>query len=342
MPEFAGRELQEAMFYKKLGEKAVQCFLCRRECAIAEGNKGACGARKNICGKLYSLVYGRTLTTNIDPIEKKPLYHFRLGTQCLGISTFGCNFSCGHCQNWEMSQQRSEQAIAKVPFTSPEEIVGQTLAAGVEGIAYTYNEPAVFAEYALDTMKLARKKGLYNVWVSNGYMSVECIEEIAPFLDAINVDFKGNREFYREVCGNVNIEFVKENIRLLHEKKVHMEIACLIIPGYNDTEKDFLETAEFIAGIDPLIPVHFSRFWPQYKMAHLPPTDTGKLRMAKEIALKAGLKHVYLGNIAEEESTKCPKCGSVLVKRFGMAAEPVGLAKGGKCKKCGAKTGIIL
>ncbi|MCX6799495.1 MAG: AmmeMemoRadiSam system radical SAM enzyme [Candidatus Diapherotrites archaeon] len=335
-------ELHEAGFYKKLKDKTVQCFLCRRECVITEGSKGACGVRKNLDGKLYSLVYGRTLTMSIDPIEKKPLYHFKPGTQCLGISTFGCNFFCGHCQNADISQQRSEDAIAKVPFTSPQEIVEQTLAAGVEGIAYTYTEPTIFAEYALDTMKIAKKKGLYNVWVSNGYMGKECIETIAPFLDAINVDLKGNAKFYQEVCGNVNIDFVKENIQLLHKKKAHVEIACLIIPGYNDTEQDFKETAEFLVSVDPLMPVHFSRFWPQYKMQHLPPTDTAKLRRVREVALKAGLKYVYLGNVTEEEPTRCPKCHSVLVKRFGMAAEVVGVGKGGNCKKCGAKAGFII
>jgi len=342
MPEFGGRELKEAAFYKKLKDKIVQCNLCRRACAIMEGEKGQCGVRKNLGGKFYSLVYGRTLTMEIDPIEKKPLYHFKPGSQCMGISTFGCNFFCLHCQNAGISQERSEQAIAKVPFTSPEQIVEETLAAGVEGIAYTYTEPVIFAEYALDTMRLARKKGLYNVWVSNGYMSKECIDAIAPFLDVINVDFKGNERFYKEVCGNVRVEFIKENIKLLHKKKVHQEITNLVVPGYNDNEKDFKEVSEFIASIDKAMPLHFTRFWPQHKMQHLPPTDEGKLRRAKEIALKAGLKYVYVGNVAAEENTFCLKCGAVLVKRFGLAGEAVGLDKSGKCKKCGAKSGIIV
>jgi len=334
-------DLHEAMLYRKLKGNSVKCGLCMRSCTIAEGNVGMCGVRKNIKRKLFSLVYGRTLTMEIDPIEKKPLFHFRPGSHCLGISTYGCNFSCLHCQNASISQQRSEEAIAAVPFISPEEIVENALASGIEGIAYTYTEPTIFAEYALDIMKLARKKGLYNVWVSNGYMSKECIDAIAPFLDAINIDLKGNERFYREVCGNASMRFVKENIALFHKKKIHQEITTLVIPGYNDNEADFKEVSEFIASIDREMPLHFTAFWPQYKLEHLPPTDSGKLRQAKEIALKAGVKFVYIGNIAGEENTLCPKCGATLVKRFGFAAQPIGLGKNGKCKKCGAKSGII-
>ncbi|MBN2067684.1 MAG: AmmeMemoRadiSam system radical SAM enzyme [Candidatus Diapherotrites archaeon] len=335
-------EMHEALFYNRLKGKIVQCCLCRRQCAIDDGETGKCGVRKNVEGKLYSLVYGRTLTMSIDPIEKKPLFHFKPGSQCMGVSTYGCNFFCLHCQNWQISQQRSEQAIAAVPFTSPKEIVEQALGAGVEGIAYTYTEPTVFAEYALDTMKLARKKGLYNVWVSNGYMSKECIDAVAPFLDAINVDLKGNALFYRDVCGSVKIEFIKENIAYLHKKKIRMEITNLIVLGYNDKERDFREVAEFIAGLSPLVPVHFTRFWPMHKMPHLPPTDAGKLYRAREIALEKGLKYVYTGNLGQEESTKCPKCNSTLIKRSGFSAKPLGLENAGKCKKCHFKTGIML
>ena len=336
------QDLREAEFYKKLKGNALQCSLCMRTCAITENGTGKCGVRKNIEGKLYSLVYGKTLTATIDPIEKKPLFHFKPGTQCLGISTFGCNFFCLHCQNWEISQQRAEEAIKRIPYKSPEEIVQETLDAGIEGIAYTYTEPTIFAEYALDTMKLAHKNGLYNVWVSNGYMTKECIDAISPLLDAINIDLKGDTRFYKEVCGNTNIEFVKENIACLHKKKVHLEVTNLIVPGYNDSEKSFKEVAEFIAGLDKMIPLHFTRFSPMHKMTHLPPTDVTKLRKAEKAGLKAGLKYVYIGNLAEEESTKCPECGSLLVKRFGFAADPKGLEKPGKCAKCGFKTGIII
>jgi len=334
------QEIHKALFYKKLKGNNVKCNLCRRNCTISEKGGSQCGVRKNVGGKLYSLVYGKTLTSEIDPIGKKPLFHFRPGTHCLGVSTFGCNFFCLHCQNWNISQQRNQDAIANVPFTSPKEVVEQTLAAGAEGIAYTYTEPTIFAEYALDIMKLAKKKGLYNVWVSNGYMTRECIDEIAPFLDAINVDLKGNAKFYKEVCGKVDIEGVKDSISYLHKKKVHLEITNLIVPGYNDNKADFRAVSDFVAGLGLLVPLHFSRFSPQYKMDHLPSTDVGKLHRAKEVAEKAGLKYVYLGNVAEDESTKCPKCKSVLVKRFGFAAKVKELGRGGKCKKCGFETGI--
>jgi len=335
-------ELHKALFYKKLDDKKVRCNLCRRNCLIVEQGLGQCGARKNIGGTLFSIVYGKTLTMEIDPIEKKPLFHFKPGSRCLGISTFGCNFFCKHCQNANISQQRAEGEIERIPFTGPEEIVKQALAAGVGGIAYTYTEPTVFAEYALDTMKIAKKEGLYNVWVSNGYMTKECIDEIAPFLDAINVDLKGNEKFYKEVCGKVNIDFVKENIKYLHEKKVHVEVTNLIVPGFNDKEKDFKEVSEFVASLGKLVPLHFSRFSPQYKMQHLPPTGLEKLHRAKKVAEKAGLKYVYVGNVWDEESTKCPKCNSVLIKRSGFAAQVVGLSPNGKCKKCSAKTGVIV
>ncbi len=335
-------ELHEAFLYKKLPDEKVECRLCRRSCTIANGLVGQCGVRKNLDGRLYSLVYGRTITNDIDPIEKKPLFNFKPGSHCLGISTYGCNFFCKHCQNWQISQQRSEKAIAAVPFTSPKEIVEQALAACVKGIAYTYTEPTCFAEYALDTMKIARKKGLYNVWVSNGYMSKECIDEIAPFLDAINVDLKGNAKFYKEVVGNADIEFVKENIAYFHKKKIHLEVTNLIVPGFNDTEKDFKEVVEFVASLDLLVPLHFTAFWPQYKMEHLPATDVSKLRKAKEIAKKAGLKYVYIGNVTEQEPTNCPKCGAVLIKRSGFAGQPVGFGRKGQCKKCSAKTGIVV
>lgn len=335
-------ELHEAMLYKKLKGKKVKCGLCMRNCVIANGAAGQCGARKNVGGVLHSLVYGRTITTDIDPIEKKPLFNFMPGSHCLGISTYGCNFMCRHCQNWRISQERSEKAILAVPFTSPEEIVEQALVADVEGIAYTYTEPSTFMEYALDTMKLAKKKGLYNVWVSNGYMSKECIDIVTPFLDAINVDLKGNAKFYKEVVGNAKIEFVKENIAYLHKKKIHLEVTNLIVPGFNDKEKDFKEVAEFVAGLDLFVPLHFSRFWPQYKMEYLPPTGIEKLHKAKEIAEKAGLKYVYFGNVAEEESTKCPECGAVLIKRSGFSAQAVGFGGKGNCGKCGAKTGIVV
>ena len=342
---FAGsgqEELHEAMLYEKLPDKKVRCNLCRRECTILPDKSGVCGVRKNTDGILYSLVYGRTLTLEVDPIEKKPLFHFKPGSLCLGVSTFGCNLFCLHCQNWQTSQVREADAIAGVPFTSPEQIVQAALDGKVEGIAYTYTEPTIFAEYALDTMKLAKKKKLYNVWVSNGYMTQELIDEIAPYLDAINVDFKGDAKFYQDVARGVDIKKIKENIAYLHQNEIHQEITTLVIPGYNDTEKTFRAISEFVYSLDDKIPLHFTRFYPAYKMAHIPPTDISKLNTAREIALETGLKYVYIGNTGAEGSTKCHTCENMLIQRVGYAAESTGLDEKGRCEKCSAETGIIV
>jgi len=334
--------MKEAIFYKPLPGKKVQCTACNRFCAIEEGAVGNCRVRKNIDGKLFSLTYNRTLTQSIDPVEKKPFFHFKPGSLCTGVSTYGCNFHCLNCQNANISQEFTEQSIEAVRETTPEQITEGALDSGVSGIAYTYTEPTVFSEYALDTMKLARKKKIYNVWVSNGYMSKELAESIAPFLDAINIDLKGDEKVYREICGNAHPKPVKENIVRFHSLGVHVEATNLIVPGYNDSEKHFRETASFIAEVDKKIPLHFSRFFPHFQMTHLPPTDISKLEFAKKIALEEGLKFVYLGNLGSDESTICPECNAVLVKRIGYASEAGELNKKGNCKKCRFETGVIV
>lgn len=336
------RGIKEAQLYKKLANKKVHCLVCRRFCVISDGLTGACRVRKNIKGKLYSLVYGRTLTMAIDPIEKKPLFHFMPGTSCMSISTHGCNFHCTFCQNWESSQEFTEHAITQVPYFSPEQIVEQTLEAHVPGISYTYTEPTIFFEYALDTMKLARKAGLYNVWVSNGYMSKQVADAIIPYLDAINIDLKGNADFYKKLCVGIDIKGVKENIKYFAKKKVHVEVTNLIVPGFNDKDSDFKEVAKFIKGINPRMPLHFSKFFPNYKLNYLPPTPEAKILRAKEIAEKSGLKYVYAGNLAKEESTFCEKCKNILIKRVGFEASIMGIDSEGRCKRCGTKANIIL
>ncbi len=339
LPE--NHEPKEAMLYKKLTGNTVQCSLCNRHCTIEEGQCGNCGIRCNSNGKLIAETYGRTLTMEIDPIEKKPLFHFRPGTQCLGISTYGCNFKCKFCQNWHISQAFTRAMVPQVPFRSPAQIVQAALDAGVEGIAYTYTEPTVFTEYALETMKLARQRGLYNVWVSNGYMSKECAEKAIPCLDAINIDLKGNDKFYEEMCGNVKRKVVLENIKRFHNAGVHLEVTNLIIPGYNDNTSDLREVAKFIAGISKEIPLHFSRFFPHWKLRDREPTPEATIHRAVDIAEEEGLHYVYKGNLAGVEITKCKKCGHELIRRDYYTTTLIGL-DGGRCGNCGSENNIIV
>ena len=331
--------MKEARFYSMKNGNAG-CSLCNRHCSIPKGGTGYCRVRKNVSGKLQSLVYGKTLTLTVDPIEKKPLYNFMPGSFCNSVSTYGCNFSCAFCQNHDLSQDFVEENISAVKETSPGEIVQDTLGKGAEGIAYTYVEPTIFAEYALDTMKLAHKNGLYNVWVSNGYMSLEAAKEIAGDLDAINIDLKGNAEFYKEMCGNAEIGHVMDSIRFFHGKGVHVEVTNLIVPGYNDSPAGLGEIAEFVASIDKMMPLHFSRFFPDYKMLGCPATPIGRLKEAFGIAREKGLFHVYLGNMPCEQDTFCPECGKKLIERQGYNISIMGLKENGKCAFCGSEAGI--
>ena len=333
------KEQFKALLWEKK-RKNIRCLVCHRHCLIAEGKTGYCRVRKNKNGELIALNYGKTMGLPIDPIEKKPLFHFKPGSHCTGVSTYGCNFRCQHCQNYDLSMEWTEQMLEKVPFTAPKTIVDLTLKNNAQGIAYTYTEPTIFTEYALDTMKQAHKFGLYNVWVSNGYMSDDTLKLIKPYLDGINVDLKGNKKFYKEVCGNVDIEKVKENIAWLHKNKVHVEVTNLIIPGFNDSKEDFEEVSDFILSLSEEIPLHFTRFFPAYKMADKRPTDVNVLKQAKEVADKKGLQYVYVGNVPEEENSFCPHCRALLVKRFGFLPEIIEL-EGDKCGKCGKKLNFV-
>ncbi|MFH1895183.1 MAG: AmmeMemoRadiSam system radical SAM enzyme [archaeon] len=332
--------MKEALFWN--AEKdSVRCTACNRNCLIPENSAGFCKVRKNIDGKLISLVYGRNLTSEIDPIEKKPLFHFHPGSNVLGVSTFGCNFSCLHCQNYHISKEFDEQAISKIPFTSPEQVIEEALNAGVQGIAYTYTEPTIFIEYALDIMKLAKKNNLFNVFVSNGFMSQEVLEESKKYLDAINIDLKGNQDFYKKVCGNADINPVKENIAWLYSNKIHTEITYLIIPSFNDKKEFFEEVSDFTLGFSDKMPLHFTAFYPVYKLDYIPRTSPLTVMQAKETAEKKGLKYVYAGNLKTEENSFCPECHNLLISRFYFNSEIKGI-KQGKCVKCGAKADFVL
>jgi len=332
-----------AQLFKKLKNNQIQCLVCNHYCKISEGKTGICGVRKNIAGDLKLLVYGRPIAINIDPIEKKPLFHFLPGSKIFSLGTYGCNFRCSFCQNWDISQlskgyQNFEELIKKTcEEWPPEKIVDYCRKNQIPGIAYTYNEPTIFVEYAYDAMKLAKKSGIKNIFVSNGYESKETVEYIAPYLDAINIDLKSFRdEFYNRLCG-AKLKPVLETIKLIHQKKIWQEITTLLIPGENDSEKEIKEIAKFIASIDKNIPWHLSRFYPAYQMTNKEATSIGILEKAYEIGKKAGLNYIYLGNVLTEkyESTYCSECGEKLIKRIGYSINITDSFKNGRCLKCG-------
>jgi len=292
--------MKEALLYKKSGDGKVQCNACNHKCIILEGKRGICGVRENQNGKLYSLVYGKIIAEHIDPIEKKPLYHFLQGTFSLSIATIGCNFKCLHCQNADISQVPTAVGIPTGVGTNktPEQIVQDAMDNNCPSISYTYTEPTVFVEFALDCMKLAHEKGLKNIWVSNGYMTKETLDLISPYLDAINVDLKGfSEDFYKNICG-AKLRPVLDNLIDIKRRGIHLEITTLIIPGKNDSEKELAEIAKFIKNeLSDDTPWHISRFFPQYKLLDVSLTPVEKIYQAVEIGKRVGLRHVYPGNI---------------------------------------------
>lgn len=329
--------MKEAMFYEKLSENRVQCLLCNHRCVIKPHNRGICGVRENQEGVLYSLVYGRLVSANLDPIEKKPLFHFQPGSTSFSIATVGCNFQCSHCQNWEISQFPHLFPQKDIPgqLFSPKDVVEDAIKLGASSISYTYVEPTIFYEFAYDCAVLAKEKGLKNVFVSNGYMSKEVVKHLAPVLDAINIDIKGFTEgFYHTIC-KAKLQPVLENVKLFHELGVWVEITTLIIPGKNDSPSELEGIARFIAGISPDIPWHVSAFHPAYKMMDVPSTKASTLVQAREIGLKNGLNFVYVGNILDDEgeTTRCSNCKTPLIKRRGYRITH-NLLIDGKCPKC--------
>lgn len=338
--------MKEAQFYKKLSDNFVQCQACNHYCQIAPGGRGICGVRENYDGKLYSLVYGKIIAKNIDPIEKKPLFHFLPGTKSLSVATVGCNFRCLYCQNADIAQMPKEKKLGEKNFgeeVTPENIINEALVTKTQSIAYTYTEPAIFVEFALDTMKLARKKKIKNVWVTNGYISKEALIEVLPYLDAANIDIKAfSEEFYKKICG-AKLAPVLETARAIKQGGVWTEITTLIIPGQNDTAEHFKGIAKFIAEkLGTETPWHISRFFPTYKLKDLPPTPPSSLLEAREAGKKAGLKYVYLGNtpLSEYETTFCQKCKEKMIERSGYKI--IRYDKDGKCAKCGQGLDLIL
>lgn len=337
--------MKEVYLYKKLPENKVQCQTCAHYCVLAPGERGKCGGRENIDGKLYSIVYGKIIAMNIDPIEKKPFYHFLPGSFSLSIATVGCPFFCLNCQNWDISQ--SFKGAKEIPGEeiSPEEIVETALKNKLPSISYTYTDPIAFLEYALDTMKLAKKAGLKNNWVSNGFLSKEAAKLILPYLDAINIDIKGfSEEFYQKVCG-ARLEPVLQAAKFLKENGVWVEITTLVIPTLNDDEKTFEGIAKWIfENLGSETPWHVSQFCGKisWKLQHIPDTPVETLEKAIKIGKKIDLKYVYIGNIPghDAENTYCPKCGALAISRVNYYIHRYD--KEGKCPKCGQNLSLIL
>lgn len=332
-------EGKEAKHYKKLKNMIVQCQLCPWYCTLKNRERGKCGVRENKEGVLYSLVYARPCSVNIDPIEKKPLYHFLPGSRSYSIGTVGCNLFCHYCQNYSTSRSRPEEVLSMK--MEPEKVINNAIKSKCQSISYTYNEPTIFYEYVFDTAKIAKKKKLRNVLVTNGYINEKPLKELYQYIDGANVDLKGfTEEFYKKLC-EVRLKPVLDSLRLIKKMKVWLEVTNLVIPGYNDDMKKIKEMCEWIKnnlGVD--VPLHFSRFYPCYKMYDTPITPMETLKEAYEIARNAGIKFVYIGNVGTENGysdTFCPKCGERLIKRgtyFGVEYNKI---KSGKCFKCNEK-----
>ena len=336
-------KLHEARLYSKADDGAVDCFLCSHRCHIAGGGLGSCRVRLNRGGTLYSLVYGRLIARHMDPIEKKPLYHFLPGTPSMSIATPGCNFRCRFCQNWQISQSDAAPDPQTLPYVPPEEVVRDAVRGGAATIAYTYTEPTIFMEYALDCAALAREQGIGNVFVTNGFQSPEAVQAMAGLIDAANVDLKAfSEEFYRTQCRG-RLQPVLDSIRAMHGAGIHVEVTTLIVPGMNDSAEELRAIAEFIAGVSPDLIWHISRFHPQYKEVERPPTPTETLELAVRLGRDAGLRYVYVGNVltSNGQNTHCPDCGMLLVRRVGFAPPDVRM-KEPRCPGCGRDIPIVL
>ena len=329
--------MKEALLYEKLKEGAVHCYLCSHHCRIKQGEFGFCGVRQNIDGALYTYAYTRQVAMHVDPIEKKPLYHFFPGSFSFSIAAPGCNFRCGFCQNWEISQRSFRSNKLEGEETAPEDIVEASLENECRSISYTYTEPTIFFEYALETAKIARSKGLKNVFVTNGYMTRETLEMARGYLDAANVDLKFfNDDSYKNICAGT-LQPVLDSIRLMKKMGVWVEITTLVVPGENDSEEELRGIAEFIAETDVFIPWHISRFYPDYKFTDRQVTPEETLKRAQEIGRKAGLKYIYVGNVyGWGNDTTCHSCNKTIVKREGFEVLRCDI-KENKCAFCGAQ-----
>jgi pyruvate formate lyase activating enzyme len=328
--------MKEALYYEKLEGGKVHCLLCPQDCRIAEGKRGVCGVRRNSDGVLYSEIYNRAMARGMDPIEKKPLYHFHPGAMIYSLGTRGCNQSCDFCQNWHMLQP--DALTAEI---TARQAVDEALAQGSVGIAYTYNEPTIWYEFVLECSQIAREAGMVNVLVTNGSINAEPFAQLAPSVDAMNIDVKSmDPEFYRKICSS-KLEPVLATCRAAKAAGIHVEITNLVIPTLNDTDELFGKLVDFVAELGPEIPLHFSAYFPSHKMT-IEPTPLSSLLRAREIALQK-LYYVYLGNVVVKDgsNTHCPQCDNLLIARRGYGTSIKGI-KDGNCGQCGRKVDVVL
>ncbi len=328
----------EAYLYDKLEGEKVRCNLCGHHCLIQPGRRGICGVRENRSGILETLVFGRVIAQNVDPVEKKPLYHLLPGSRSYSIATVGCNFKCRFCQNADIAQMPNDRqgAIMGTPLT-PGEIVDDAMARRCQSIAYTYTEPTIYFELAYETAKIAHQKGLKNIFVTNGYMTPAALEMVAPYLDAANVDLKAfSDDFYKTQC-SARLEPVKETLRQMKARDILVEVTTLLIPDLNDDPEELAALAAFIAQeLGPETPWHISRFHPTYRLTDRDPTPVSSLRRAHEIGESAGLRYIYMGNVLGQggENTHCHHCRNLLVERSGFTVRQNAIRNDG-CPKCG-------
>jgi len=326
--------MKESYLYKSLKDLKVRCDLCNHRCIVAEGDTGKCSVRKNISGKLYSLVYEKFIAQNVDPIEKKPLFNFLPGSRTYSIATIGCNFNCFFCQNYQISQVSKSDENIPGKFETPQNIVKKAIESNCESISYTYTEPTIFFESAYDISVISKKNKLKNIFVTNGYMSREALDMISPYLDAANVDLKSfSDEFYKKNIGG-RLDPVLNNIKYMKELGIWVEVTTLLIPGLNDSKKELEQIAEFLRDTGKEIPWHISAYFPQYK-SKIPQTSINKIIEAVEIGKNAGLSYVYGGNVSYPglENTFCPECGNEIITRNGFNIARTDINEN-KCRKC--------
>jgi len=340
--------MKEAMLWKKAENKIdIQCYLCSRRCKIGPNQLGFCLVRKNLNGKLFSLNYGKLISINVDPIEKKPLFHFLPGSDALSISSAGCNFKCSYCCNWQISQiyRNGMKKIVGENY-EPEQIVNMAKERNCKSISYTYTEPTIFFEFCHDTGIIAKKQKIFNTFVTNGYATPEAVKLSKKFLDAATVDFKGNADpdFYRKEAAVPDIKPIFDCLLELKRNKIHIEVTDLTVPKIGDNQKSFKNLVKFIVdNLGPETPFHILRFYPAYRLTNLEDTPVKLLEKEADIAKKEGLKFVYIGNVAmhEMENTFCPNCKNIVIERLGFSIRKINLDKKNRCKFCGEKIPIV-